>query len=536
MLKFILLVCLYLISLPLQAQICHFIVICNPKGAKFQNTAKQSYDFFTEELPAQIKKHIGMEVQVHSYYAKASSLYSLDTTIASLSLTDKDLLLFWYDGHGYNENEKQRTSLLFGTKQRQNNKEVIYPDLQGREKKWPTLLFADRQSRNLEQIYADLKSKNAGLTLVFANANNQKKPFNRSKIIASNSKERENKTIKISRERLEDLFLHSRGSVIACSSRHGEMTLYDEKEGAIFYLAFKNELNKLLDENKNGSASWLDLIRNTAKSTQDIAAKSECSQIPKTYIAIKGDKNADTIAADGSLNIEMVFVEGDSFLMGCNSPDETYACEDDEKPAHTVIVHSFYMGKYEITQAQWRSVMGFNPSVFSNCDNCPVENISWDDAKLFIQRLNNKTQKKYRLPTEAEWEYAARGGKQTRNYLFAGSNNPKEVAQYYSNNNKKPRHIGSKKPNELGIYDMSGNVHEWCEDWYDEGYYAISPKSNPSGISNKKGSLRVGEGYPRVMRGGSWCANAEDCRVSFRFSRKPKKRSSAFGLRLVLEP
>jgi formylglycine-generating enzyme required for sulfatase activity/tRNA A-37 threonylcarbamoyl transferase component Bud32 len=223
--------------------------------------------------------------------------------------------------------------------------------------------------------------------------------------------------------------------------------------------------------------------------------------------------------------IEMVYVQGGTFTMGCTS--EQSGCGDDEKPAHTVSLSSFSIGKYEVTQAQWRAVMGDNPSDFSGCDRCPVEQVSWDDVQKFISKLNQLTGKRYRLPTEAEWEYAARGGSRSNGYQYSGSNNIGSVAWYEGNGGNKTHTVGSKSPNELGIYDMTGNVWEWCSDWYDANYYKSSPSSNPKGPSSGNG---------RVLRGGSWYFDAEYCRVANRYYSTPSARYYSIGFRLLLVP
>ncbi len=224
------------------------------------------------------------------------------------------------------------------------------------------------------------------------------------------------------------------------------------------------------------------------------------------------------------LNIEMVFVEGGSFMMGC-TPEQGSDCESDEIPSHTVSLSSFYIGKHEITQAQWRAVMGTNPSYNSGCDNCPVDNVSWNDAQQFIQKMNQQTGKTYRLPTEAEWEYAARGGNKSRGYKYSGSNDIGAVAWYIDNSGSKTHSVGQKSPNELGIYEMSGNVNEWCSDWYAKDYYSSSPSNNPKGPS---------AGSDRVLRGGSLSNAAIYCRVAYRFSISPGSRDFNFGFRVFL--
>ena len=220
--------------------------------------------------------------------------------------------------------------------------------------------------------------------------------------------------------------------------------------------------------------------------------------------------------------IEMVLVEGGTFTMGATPEQGSDAC-DNEKPAHKVTLDSFYIGKFPVTQRLWKAVMGSNPSDFKG-DNLPVENVSWDDVQTFLRKLNAATGKTYRLPTEAEWEYAARGGNKSQGYKYVGSNDLDLVAWYYSGNSDGTTHkVGTRFPNELGIYDMSGNVWEWCQDWY--GSYSSSPQTNPKGPNS---------GSYRVRRGGSWFNYARDCRVSYRYSYSPVLRDYYLGFRLAL--
>ena len=209
-----------------------------------------------------------------------------------------------------------------------------------------------------------------------------------------------------------------------------------------------------------------------------------------------------------SFEPEMIFVQGGTFQMG--SDDEN--AHENEKPVHTVTLDSFYISKYPVTQKQWRHIMGYNPSNFEDCNYCPVGSVSWYDAQEFLQKLNDKTGKKYRLPTEAEWEFAARGGIKSKNYKYSGSNDLNEVAWYIQDSDRKSHPVGQKKPNELGIYDMSGNVGEFCNDFYNENYYKKSPLLNPQGPE---------EGNERVIRGGSWADDFDILRVSYRYDFEP---------------
>lgn len=221
----------------------------------------------------------------------------------------------------------------------------------------------------------------------------------------------------------------------------------------------------------------------------------------------------------------MVFVEGGTFIMGCTAEQGKY-CEDNEKPPHKVTLNSYYIGQYEVTQAQWKAIMGNNPSSFKDCDDCPVEQVSWDDIQIFLQKLNEKTGKKYRLPTEAEWEYAARGGNKSQKYKYAGSNDLDAVAWYgYEKSDSKPHPVGQKKANELGLYDMSGNVWEWCEDAWHKNYTG-APTDGSAWTGGDDSSLRV-------VRGGSWNYLPLNCRAAYRYGYYTVLRYSDLGFRVA---
>ena len=238
-----------------------------------------------------------------------------------------------------------------------------------------------------------------------------------------------------------------------------------------------------------------------------------------------------------STSPEMVFVEGGSFLMGFKHGF------NQEKPVHPVTVSPFWIGKYEVTQAEWKKVMDTNPSYF-NGDKLPVEQVSWYEA---VEYCNKRSRLEgfspcyrgyrdtvscdwnangYRLPTEAEWEFAARGGKLSRNYLYAGSNEFDDVGWAHSNSADKTYEVGVKRPNELGIHDMSGNVWEWCQDWYGGSYYNQSSRDNPGGPSS---------GSNRVNRGGSWSYNAASwsAAAAYRGGSFPDNRGDDLGFRLA---
>ena len=259
------------------------------------------------------------------------------------------------------------------------------------------------------------------------------------------------------------------------------------------------------------------------------------------------EEKADTDIFSNLEKDELVYVEGGTFTMGATSEQGTSDPWDDEYPTHQVTLSDFYIGKYEVTQQLWEYVMkysgtaadgssmsayasdvwlGTNPSSsYGVGDYYPAYYVSWEDiVNIFIPRLNKITGKTFRLPTEAEWEYAARGGSKSKGYKYSGSNTIDDVA-WCTSNSSTSLQVGTKAPNELGIYDMSGNVYEWCSDWYSS--YSSSSQTNPTGPTS---------GSYRVLRGGSWNSDARYCRVSFRYYDSPDPRYYFSGFRLVLCP
>jgi len=232
-------------------------------------------------------------------------------------------------------------------------------------------------------------------------------------------------------------------------------------------------------------------------------------------------------SASRFLEPEMVSVEGGTYMMGL-SRDESGQGFGTTIRTHQVTISSFKIGKYEVTQAEWRSVMGdsLNLSLNEGCVKCPVEEVSWNDVQLFIRKLNAMTGRRYRLPTEAQWEFAARGGSKSKGYKYAGSDLADEVVFPQGAFTGKTHPVGGMRPNELGIYDMSGNVAEWCNDWFD-------PNSNPGAQTDPQGSA---SGFGHVIRGGSWGVNPSECQItSFRMA-YPNDRNAHVGFRLVLIP
>lgn len=245
------------------------------------------------------------------------------------------------------------------------------------------------------------------------------------------------------------------------------------------------------------------------------------------------EKNAETpmvsskSLADGSMDFtidgvtfKMILVAGGTFTMGATIEQEGEAFNN-EMPCHIVTLCDYYIGETVVTQALWQAVMGENPSHFTGNSQYPVENVSWNDSQEFINKLNQLTGLNFRLPTEAEWEFAARGGNKSMDYKYAGSNNIGDVAWYNDNSDNTTHIVKDKEPNELGLYDMSGNVWEWCNDWYVR--YNTASQSNPTDPAI---------GY--VLRGGGWCDFAGYCRVSYRDHDEPHYRNFSLGFRLAL--
>ena len=262
------------------------------------------------------------------------------------------------------------------------------------------------------------------------------------------------------------------------------------------------------------------LTKEAMATQQSIVSQPIVAQQPVVQAPIVHSDNITIPVKDG-VSIDMVRVEAGTFTMGATA--EMKDPFEDEKPTHLVtLTNDYYIGKYEVTQALWKAVMGNNPSYFKG-DNLPVEKVSWDDCQEFISKLNRITGKTFRLPTEAEWEYAARGGNKSRGYQYSGSNNLLDVAWFWDNSGHKLHAVGTKQPNELGIYDMSGNAREWCQDWC--GAYSSSSQVNPTGANS---------GSYRVFRGGYIDNYARECHSSSRNGNSSGARTIGQGLRLVL--
>lgn len=250
-----------------------------------------------------------------------------------------------------------------------------------------------------------------------------------------------------------------------------------------------------------------------SKSVKHVTAGSGDSE--QSVTVVETDTNM-TVTID-DVTFKMIRVEGSTFKMG-NADGE-----NEEKPVHEVTLSSFSIGETEVTQELWEAVMGENPSFFKGSKR-PVEEVSWNDCQTFIGKLNELTGKTFRLPTEAEWEFAARGGNQSKGYTYSGSNTIGDVAWFGDASDSGTHDVAMNFPNELGIYDMSGNVHEWCQDWY--GSYGSRSQTNPTGPSS---------GSDRVERGGCWNYIAKCCRVSSRDSHHPPTLAyRSLGFRLAL--
>ena len=235
----------------------------------------------------------------------------------------------------------------------------------------------------------------------------------------------------------------------------------------------------------------------------------------------EGEPETVTFVLNG-IEINMVKVEGGTFTMGASGAD--LEAQDNEFPAHIVTLSPYYICTTEVTQQLWRAVMGSNPSANSSNVLCPVESVTWNMCKTFITKLNQMTGQNFRMPTEAEWEFAARGGHKSNGYKYAGSNDINEVAWYEDNSSNMTHQVATKAPNELGLYDMSGNVWEWCSDWYGS-YSNTTTQTNPQGPSS---------GTNKVRRGGDFSFPAEYCSVSSRNKLEPTFVFNNVGLRLAM--
>ena len=259
-------------------------------------------------------------------------------------------------------------------------------------------------------------------------------------------------------------------------------------------------------------------LRVTAEGYEDYSSSFSVNSSHRTCsISMTKERNQNKTFKVGGVSFNMVYVAGGTFQMGSNDGGS------DEQPVHSVTLSDYYIGQTEVTQELWQAVMGSNPSYsrFKGAKN-PVNDVSWNDCQEFISKLNSLTGGRFRLPTEAEWEYAARGGNKSRGYKYSGSDYLGSVAWYTDNSGREVHPVGSKSANELGLYDMSGNVYEWCSDW--KGSYSSSPQTNPTGASS---------GSDRVLRGGSYCDGESLCRSAYRSNYFPTYWCSFHGLRLA---
>ena len=258
------------------------------------------------------------------------------------------------------------------------------------------------------------------------------------------------------------------------------------------------------------------VVWDVLKDRSDLKSEKVCFRITSYDVSRRSFKVGD-------VSFDMVFVEGGKYTMGCGGQND---CRAEERPAHKVTLDDYYIGECEVTQELWEAVMGVDRNYSHvSADNLPVDGVTWIDAQEFVLRLNQAIgETGFRLPTEAEWEYAARGGKKDRGFTHSGGNDVGWVAWYVDNSLGQPHPVRQKNPNALGVYDMNGNVWEWCEDWY--GDYETSSQKNPQGPEG---------GVTRVLRGGSWHETPTFCRVCTRYSKPPSFRGLNIGLRLVYQ-
>lgn len=286
--------------------------------------------------------------------------------------------------------------------------------------------------------------------------------------------------------------------------------------------------------NNNGRAVTPRQQTTASKPKQNAAVKHSTRSKPAATKPTQSESypqelRTETFTVNG-VTFNMIRVEGGTFTMGATAEQQSPG--DDEKPTHRVTLSSYMIGKTEVTQELWQAVMGKSLqqivnengwSTYGVGNNYPMYDISWNDCQDFVRKLNALTGQSFRLPTEAEWEFAARGGTKSKGYQYSGSNTLGDVAWYTDNSGSKTHPVATKSPNELGIYDMSGNVWEWCQDWH--GSYSSSAQTNPQGPSS---------GYSRVFRGGCWANFARGCRSADRYFYDPADSTCKLGLRLAL--
>ena len=300
--------------------------------------------------------------------------------------------------------------------------------------------------------------------------------------------------------------------IVACDG-------YESEEGTVKLKASTPSNLQITLSKDNTVFSQVAPSEAVIETPSSIANTMLSSSVSSTNIATK--PNILTVSLKKGVVIELIKVEAGNFTIGATSANEKP--DDNEKPAHEVTFsQNYYIGKYEVTQEVWKAVMGNNPSKFKG-NLLPVEMVSWKDCQKFISKLNRITGLHFRLPSEAEWEYAARGGNKSNGYLYSGSDNLDEVAWYNENSGKRTHNVGTKKANELGIYDMSGNVMEWCQDWF--GFYSVSSRKDPTGPNT---------GTLRINRGGCWYSYPWYCRALSRNKMSPDDSYFNLGFRLAL--
>jgi formylglycine-generating enzyme required for sulfatase activity len=323
--------------------------------------------------------------------------------------------------------------------------------------------------------------------------------------------------LKIEKAEHTSLIMHV--NINDASKQVVEVQLQSGKE--IFIQSNPSGAEVIIDQKSLGTTpitTWLKYGNHLIKLVKDELAVVQSINVTQ---AGRKEFTIDLKSSNDPFEGQMVLVKGGSFRMGDTFGDGNR----EEKPAHPVTVSDFYIGKYEVTQQQWKMIMGNNPSHFAGCDNCPVERVSWLEVQEFLAKLNDLTGQNYRLPTEAEWEYAAKGGAESKGFKYSGRSNVNFVSWFSGNSGNKTNPVGTKEPNELGLYDMSGNVWEWVNDWF--GAYTDFPKDNPKGPDN---------GDFRIVRGGSWFGYIGGSRVSCRGSDDPSNKRSYIGFRIVRTP